>query len=265
LEHGTLGDSNMQRSLNLFSLLLSLLTATVLLGATAVGADSDEKKADATKQDVAMSDLLGKWEFRIETSDGDIFTPTLEIAEKDGKAEGIYTWEDKKIPVKELKLQDNQLSFTVVTELDGQELKTDYKGKPSGDKISGKVDYKLGDDSGSLDFTAKRAVAASEPAGKWDLRIETPDGDIFTPTLEIAQKGDTLEGVYTWQDKKTPVKELKLQDNALTFTVVVDADGQELKTDYKGRLNGDKISGTINYKLGGDTGTVDFTGKRAAQ
>jgi hypothetical protein len=214
---------------------------------------------------IQLSDLAGKWDLRIETSDGDIYTPTLEITKEGDKVEAVYTWEDQKVPAKELKLQDNYLMFTVVVDEDGQELKADFKGRPSGNKISGKADYELGDDIGTVDFTATRSIQLSDLIGKWDLHIETPDGDIFTPTLEITKEGDKVEAVYTWDDQKVPVKELKLQDNHLVFTVVVEGDGRKLKADYKGLPSGNKISGKIDYELGDDTGTVDFTGKRASQ
>ena len=214
------------------------------------------------KRTVELSDLVGKWDFLIETPDGDVFTPALEITKKGDKIEAIYTWEDQKIPVKEVKVQDNNLVFTVVVEAEGVKLKADYKGRPSGNKISGEIDYDLDGDTGTVDFTGKRGVKLSDLVGKWNFHIETPDGDIFTPSLEITQEDGKIKAIYTWQDQKIPVKELKLQDNNLVFTVVANMDGAELKADYKGRPSGDKISGEIDYDLDGDTGTVDFTGKR---
>ena len=79
-----------------------------------------------------------------------------------------------------------------VFDFDGQELIAEFEGQPEGNEISGEVDYDLGGDAGTIDFTGKRSAGLSDLAGKWELLIETPDGDVFTPTLELTKQGDKV-------------------------------------------------------------------------
>jgi hypothetical protein len=62
---------------------------------------------------------------------------------------------DVKIEAKDLKVEKNELTFTIETDFQGSKIKADFMGRPYGDKIKGSIDYVLGNDVGEVDFTGQ--------------------------------------------------------------------------------------------------------------
>lgn len=107
---------------------------------------------------VGLEDVVGKWQFTIETDDGNVLEPTLELSKEGDKFKPVYTsMQGMVIPVEKLRVEKNDLMLTINAEFDGGTLKVDYKGRPYGDKLNGKLDYDMNGQTGELDFKAKRS------------------------------------------------------------------------------------------------------------
>lgn len=109
------------------------------------------------KRSVEVSDVLGAWELRIETPNGQTLKPVLALAKTNGKLTGSYLGPDgKTIEAKELELKDNHLQFQIDSEYEGAKLHVDFKGRPYGSKLKGKLQYSVDGDSGEIDFNGTR-------------------------------------------------------------------------------------------------------------
>jgi hypothetical protein len=86
---------------------------------------------------------------------------------------------------------------------------------------------------------AAAADEKSDPVGKWSCEYEI-GGQNRTATLIIKKDGDKLVGTMTWPDQKeTPVKDLKLKDADLTFSVVREFQDNKITVEYKFTFDGD--------------------------
>lgn len=104
---------------------------------------------------VLADDVVGKWKLRIDAN-GNIMEPVLTVT-KDGdnlKADYVLG-NDVKIQAKDVKIEKNELTFTIETDFQGAKIKADFMGRPYGDKIKGSIDYVLGNDVGEVDFTGQ--------------------------------------------------------------------------------------------------------------
>jgi hypothetical protein len=101
-----------------------------------------------------------------------------------------------------------------------------------------------------------------DPVGTWKCEYEI-GSQKRTATLTIKMDGDKLAGTMSWPDQKeTDVKDLKLKDSALTFSVVRKLMGNEITCEYKVTIDGDKLNGKGAAEFKGDKEEWDINGKR---
>ena len=90
--------------------------------------------------------------------------------------------------------------------------------------------------------------------GKWEGKIAGTDGgEGFPVSYTFKAEGTTLTGTTPMPSmdgspaKPIPIKDGKIDGNNISFSVVMDLGGQEMKMDYKGVLSGDtlKITGEM--------------------
>jgi hypothetical protein len=109
---------------------------------------------------------------------------------------------------------------------------------------------------------AAAAEEKSDPVGKWNCEYEI-GGENRTATLIIKKDGDKLVGTMTWPDQKeTPVKDLKLKDADLTFSVVREIQDNKITVEYTLKIDEDKLKGKGAAEFGGDKQEFDIEAKR---
>jgi hypothetical protein len=109
---------------------------------------------------------------------------------------------------------------------------------------------------------AAAAEGKSDPVGKWKCEYEI-GGQSRTATLIIKKDGDKLVGTMTWPDQKeTPVKDLKLKDADLTFSVVREIQDNKIDIEYKLTIDGDKFKGKGAAEFAGEKREWDIEAKR---
>jgi hypothetical protein len=104
------------------------------------------------------------------------------------------------------------------------------------------------------------AVAADAPdvTGTWTMAVETSVGG-GNPTFTLTQKGDDITGSYKGRFGEAPVTGT-IKGNQVTLSFTVSAQGQEMKIDYVGTVEGDAMTGKVVF---GNFGEGTFKGTRA--
>jgi hypothetical protein len=94
------------------------------------------------------------------------------------------------------------------------------------------------------------SAACADATGKWAW-TQTVQGNEVKQTLELKQAGEKLTGSLTGPgDQKIEIKEGTVKGNEVSFVVVRERDGQQIKIVYKGKLDGDTIKGTTQREGG---------------
>ncbi|MHC4119256.1 MAG: DUF1565 domain-containing protein [Planctomycetota bacterium] len=216
----------------------------------------------SAKRDVRI-DPSGTWRREYDWN-GTLVKETVRLnIKQDGKIVGALSANDTTFEIKNIKLKGRELSFSISGDYQGTQWSSSYKGTIKGDEIDGAGVFTVGDQSWDFGWTPKRGVEMEDVVGTWQIRIESPDGNILEPTMKISQDGDAYKSVYTsTQDRRLDVKGLRIDKNALKFSVTAEYDGYSIKVDYRGRPYGDKLSGSLDYDFGGTTGQIEFTARR---
>jgi hypothetical protein len=104
------------------------------------------------------------------------------------------------------------------------------------------------------------AVAAqSNVAGRWNVTFNTDDGS-NSGTMTLQQDGEKVTGSTTTDQGGTIEFEGTISGNKLEWVVEIDAGGTFLEIALEGTVDGDKITGTLDF---GGYGGGDWTATRA--
>jgi len=83
--------------------------------------------------------------------------------------------------------------------------------------------------------------------GKWTTELAGMDGAPMKIGFSFKADGATLTGTTTGPDgKENAIKDGKINGNNVTFAVVIDMGGQEMKMEYKGVVSPAEIKLTLD-------------------
>ena len=101
--------------------------------------------------------------------------------------------------------------------------------------------------------------------GTWTWTYKTREGQDATAKLKLKQDGEKVTGTYVARaGQEDPVENGKVKGDEITFDVTRDVGGQKMKFEYKGKVEGDTITGKITF--GRDRPTPhDWEAKRAKE
>jgi hypothetical protein len=121
--------------------------ALVLAAAALVGvARADDKPNPA-----------GTWKWTVKFNDQSIDL-SLKLKLDGDKLTGTYVGRDgKETPIEDATYKDGEVAFKVTRERNGQKFVVNYKGKVSGDTLTGKTEFERNGEKQSRDWEAKRA------------------------------------------------------------------------------------------------------------
>jgi hypothetical protein len=212
------------------------------------------------------SEIIGKWELT-SVSDMGTFTSLMVIRPD---LTGTYEFFSD-VPMKNLKFENGQLAFTVQFGPEDQPFTMDFKGKVEGNTLKGQ----MSSDRGTSDVTGKKLVTAAAAAqtttaspaasaapaaasgivGTWEFTRQGRDGTPRTSTLKI---NPDMTGTYTMRDNPVPISDLKVDGNQVTFKMTMSFGGNESTQEFKGKVDGQTLSGAFIS----ERGEREATGKK---
>lgn len=97
-------------------------------------------------------------------------------------------------------------------------------------------------------------------AGTWKWSVTTPDGQTFESSATLKQDAEKLTGTYKGRLGDASIEDGKISGNNLSFKVTRKLDDQTITLKYEGKLDGDRIKGSIT--VGDGDRTVEWNAKR---
>ena len=102
------------------------------------------------------------------------------------------------------------------------------------------------------------AALAADFNGKWTAQVETPRGT-QTLTFDFHVNGTTLTGKITTPRGDADIQDGKVNGDSISFTQVMNFNGNEMKFVYTGKADGDTIKFT---RQAGDHPAREFVATR---
>jgi len=91
---------------------------------------------------------------------------------------------------------------------------------------------------------------AADVSGKWKAEFEGRDGQKMTSDLTLKADGEALTGTISGRGGDTAISEGKISGDDISFVVVRNFQGQEAKMQYKGKVAGDEIKLSVQFREG---------------
>lgn len=177
------------------------------------------------------AELIGKWELTTTTDRG----PRTRLLTVYGDLTGRYESFGGEIPVNEITLQGDEVTFFIERSFGDRTFRTDFKGKLDGATLSGEITTARG----TSDVKGKKLTATSPVVGTWQFTRETPQGT-RTSTLRIKKD---MTGTYAFRENENPVTDLVVAGNHISFTLTFRRNEQEFQMQFKGIAEGDTLTG----------------------
>ncbi len=182
--------------------------------------------------------LIGKWDL---TSVSE-FGTMPGMMRVNGDMTGRYEFFGGEIPMKDLKLDGNQVTFALEMGWGDQTFTLNFKGTLDGKNIKGQMTS----DRGTSEITGKKAEQASAAIGTWEFTRESSQGT-RTSTLKI--KPD-MTGTYTMRDNEVDVKDLKVDGNNVSFKIEMSFNDRQFTMEFKGKVDGKILNGEFITQRG---------------
>ena len=190
--------------------------------------------------------LVGKWKLTT-TSDFGTRTSMMRI---DGDLTGRYEFFGGEIPMKNIKLEGDEVTFLLEMGFGDRTFQLDFKGKLDGKTLKGE----LTSERGTSQVVGKKAEAASPLIGTWEFTRETSRGT-RTSTLKIKED---MTATYTVRDNELAVTDLKVDGNQISFKVMMRYGEREVPMEFKGKVDGSTLVGERTTSRG----SSKVTGKK---
>jgi len=102
------------------------------------------------------ADPSGTWTWKRQFQDREMVS-TMKLEMKDGQLTGTVTgFGDRQNPISNAKFENDEISFDVVVEFNGNSFTTKYHGKVTDDAITGTIEMQRGGQSREVDWKATR-------------------------------------------------------------------------------------------------------------
>jgi len=202
----------------------------------------------------------GLWKWTFTMPDGSQVNPRLELKyDEAGQLTGKTRLRPgTEMPVTNVIVQGNQLSFEVARERDGREVVTRYSGSLDGDTIKGKITSNWSGEEQTYDWDARRLVGAT---GTW--RWTTVFGEYAVENkLTLKQEGEKLTGKLNSVRSENEIKKGKFKDGRVSFEVEREREGEKSTNRFHGKISGDTIKGKMELNFFGRLRTNDWEAVR---
>lgn len=104
-------------------------------------------------------------------------------------------------------------------------------------------------------------ASAADVNGKWKATFTTPNGDTRESTFDLKADGDKLTGTVAGaQGEPAKIQDGKISGDDISFHVMRNFGGNEVKLEYKGKVAANEIKFTVTF--GGGDRTFEMTAKR---
>ena len=156
--------------------------------------------------------------------------------------------------LKDVKFEDNKLSFTQVIRFQDQERTSTFTGTVEQGELSGL----LISDRGETEIKGKRVPRTPRGVGSWEMTIKAGERE-FTGTLTItADKEGNLSGTWKSSRGESKVSDLKYEDRKLTFKRVIQRENGQMEMAFEGTVGYTSLEGVFKS----DRGEAPTVGRR---
>ena len=200
--------------------------------------------------------LYGDWQIKMKFGERQINSILSFSRNQEGQYVGQWISFFGMNELKDVKFEDNKLSFTQVIRFQDQEMTSKFTGTIEQGELSGL----LISDRGETEVQGKRAPRTPRGVGSWEMKIKAGERE-YTGTLTItADKEGNLIGMWKSSRGESKVSDLKYEDRKLTFKRVIQRENSQMEMAFEGTVGYNSLEGVFKS----DRGEAATEGTRVA-
>ena len=190
--------------------------------------------------------LYGDWPVKVEFGERQMNAILSFSRDNEGNltAQWISLW--GMIDLKEVKLEDNKLSFVQVVRFRDNEFTSNFTGQIEDDKLTGM----LSSDRGESKVEGQRGPRTPRAVGSWEMKFKVGDREVTTTLVVKTDKEDALVAEWESQWGEHEVTDVTYERGNLTFKRKSKFQDRQFESTFEGTLRGDTLSGTIKSEMG---------------
>ena len=105
---------------------------------------------------------------------------------------------------------------------------------------------------------------AADVTGKWTAEVPGRGGNMQTNTITLKQEGTKVTGTLDGgRGGPVEITNGKVEGDSVSFTVVRNFNGNEIKQNFKGTVSGNEIKFTRTMEGGQGGQPIEFTAKKS--
>lgn len=225
-----------------------VITAAQMFGASGIGVDIDPALIGLSNKNAEKAGVAG----RVKFIQGDLFQTNLSRA----TVVSLYLTPELNVKLRPKFFRELKAGTRIVShDFDMGDWKPDSVGRIP------KVRYQYPDLTYVRDAVFYFWVIPANVSGTWRWTVSAAAGR-RDYALSLAQKFQEISGQIGVGEKKSPLGEVRLTGDRLSFTCSDPADGETATMRFDGRVHGDTIEGNLEISVGPSAGRYPWSAKR---
>jgi len=200
-----------------------------------LSSDRGENKLEGKRSPRAPR-AVGNWAMTLKMGERE-FTSTLVVkADKEGKLTGQWQSRRGESEVTDLQYERGNLSFKRKSTYQGSERESTFAGTVRGDTLSGVMKSERGE------ITIEGKLVGAPIIGTWNLEVASERGS----RKQRLMVNPDMSGLYG----AIPVKKVNLEDNKVSFKIVLEFGERTFEMNFEGKLEDSKLTGELTSERG---------------
>lgn len=219
-------------------------------------------------------DLVGTWRWDFKMPDGSVVRPRLRLTVDEDHLTGYTSFRsDNAAPVTNLVVDGKRLRFQVVRAREGTEVTTTYSGTVGTETIRGTIEANWAGKTETFPWEARRIRGGVDGVWRWSSVFPKTNAVPATPPagpkpldvrVDIEERGNKLVGrVRGRAGLGASFKHGALDKETVSFDIERSGPGGKTSTHYQGKLDADRIRGTMTRTVDGRELKADWVAFRA--
>jgi hypothetical protein len=190
--------------------------------------------------------IYGDWQVKVEFGERQMESILSFSRNSEGNMTGqwISLWGINEL--KDVKFEENKLSFTQVFRFGDNEFTQNFTGTIEDGKVAGI----LSSDRGESKLEGKRSPRMSRAVGNWEMKFKIGDQEITTTLVVKAGKEGELTAQWQSQWGEHEITDLQYERGKLNFKRKSKFQEREFDSTFEGTIRGDTLSGVISSEMG---------------
>jgi hypothetical protein len=190
--------------------------------------------------------LYGEWQVKMTFGEREINSILSFSRNSEGNRTGqwISFWGMSEL--KDVKFEENQLSFVQVFRFGENESTSTFKGTIEEGKLSGTISS----DRGETKLVGARKPRTSRAVGSWEMKYKIGEREISGTLVIKADKERNLTAQWKSQRGENAITDLKYERGNLSFKRTSKYGDRQWESTFEGNIRGDTLTGAFKSERG---------------